>query len=515
MQSLPPPGSPAERARFAQLQDDLRGHFARFSADPRRPYTTVVVPSNSFDPVELAKISGVAHYEERFLFNLMLLRHPRLRVIYLSSKRIDPLIVDYYIHHLRGVPSAHARRRLELLDCDDASARPLTEKILERPLLIERVKALIPDVTAAHMVVFNSTPLERTLSVRLGIPLNACDPDRVHLGSKTGSRELFRAAGLPMAPGREGLRDVHDLVDGLDALWREVPDLKRAVVKVEEGFSGEGNALLDLRPLAHLAPGQASEADRKAGIRAALPGIRCEAEGTDWQTYAPQFDKQGGVCEQWIEGQGKRSPSVQLRINPVRAVQPISTHDQVLGGPSGQVFLGATFPADGAYRHEIQRLGCQLGAVMADEGVIGRFGVDFLSVPQPDGSWRNYAVEINLRAGGTTHPFNTMKFITAGRYDPDAGTFATAQGRQRCYFATDTLADPRYRGLLPFDLLDLMVVNGVHFGADETGVVFHLMGCLSEYGKLGCTAVAPDLDGARALYQRVRDLIDGLVDRLG
>lgn len=513
MTYTPAPGSPEEIARFQALQRDLQGHFRRFAADPTLPYTAVVVPSNSFDPVELAKISGVAHYEERFLFNLMLLRHPRLHVIFLSSKRINPLVVDYYLHHLRGVPSAHARRRLTLLDCDDASPRPLTEKLLERPLLLRRVQAMIPDPTAAHVVVFNSTPLERTLSVQLGVPLNACDPDLVHWGSKTGSRRLFKEAGLPLAAGREGLRDVDELVDGLGELWEEVPDLKRAVVKVNEGFSGEGNAVLDLRPLAHAAPGEASPARRREVLREALPGIRCEAEGCTWEGFAPQLEKLGGVCEQWIEGEGKRSPSVQMRINPVREVQPISTHDQVLGGPNGQVFLGGLFPADSAYRLQIQEMGCRLGHVMAQKGVIGRFGVDFLSVPNPRGGWDSYAVEINLRAGGTTHPFNTMKFITDGRYDAETGRFFTAQGRERVYFSTDVLAKPEYRGLLPFDLMDLLVVNGVHFRADETGVVFHLMGCLSEYGKLGCTCVAEDLDEARALYERVVGLIDGLVGR--
>ena len=45
--------------------------------------------------------------------------------------------------------------------------------------------------------------------------------------------------------------------------------------------------------------------------------------------------------------------------------------------------------------------------------------------------------------------------------------------------------------------------------ADETGVVFHLLGCLSEFGKLGCTAIAPSVDEARARYQRVVEILDG------
>lgn len=33
-------------------------------------------------------------------------------------------------------------------------------------------------------------------------------------------------------------------------LWDERPQLSRVVVKLNEGFSGEGNALLDMRPIA-------------------------------------------------------------------------------------------------------------------------------------------------------------------------------------------------------------------------------------------------------------------------
>ena len=41
---------------------------------------------------------------------------------------------------LPGVPTSHARRRLQLFDTDDASNRPLTEKLLERPALLARIK---------------------------------------------------------------------------------------------------------------------------------------------------------------------------------------------------------------------------------------------------------------------------------------------------------------------------------------------------------------------------------------
>ena len=244
---LPALGSLAERRRFAWLQEQLALHFQAFADDPRQPYTAVVVPSQSFDPVELAKIDGVAHYEERSLFNLMLLRHPRLNVVYVTSKRLNPLVVDYYLHQMRGVPPHHARARLTLLDCDDDTQVPLTQKILARPRLVERIREAIPNTGAAHMVVFNATHWERSLSVQLGIPLNACDPELTWLGTKTGSRTIFREAGLRVAPGRDGLRDEADLLGALaETLEEEGAGLRRMVVKLNYSFSWEGNALLDL-----------------------------------------------------------------------------------------------------------------------------------------------------------------------------------------------------------------------------------------------------------------------------
>lgn len=511
MSTFPIVGSVEERARFDALTDALRGSYLRFRADPDRPYTAVVIPSLSFDPRELAKIDGVAHYEERSLYNFMLLRRPRTRVVFVTSKRLNPVVVDYYLHQIRGVPSMHTRRRLTLLDCDDASPRPLTQKILERPHLLARIRAAIPDPENAHILALNGSQWERTLSVRLGIPLNACDPELTWLGSKTGSRQMFAEAGVDAAPGREGLRDVDDLVAGLASLWAERPGLRRAVVKLDESFSGEGNALVTLDPA--VGP-RATAAERERAVRAALPGLQLEAAGLSWAAYAEQFDQMGGVCEAWIEGEGKVSPSVQLRVNPAREVQCISTHDQVLGGPSGQVFLGATFPAAPRYRLKLQELGLRVGRVLADRGCIGRFAVDFLVLPGPDGD-RFTAVEINLRSGGTTHPFNTLKFLTDGRYHQGSGTFTTTQGQERSYFTTDAVASPRYRGLLPTDLIDALVLNRMHFRQDETGVLFHLLGCLSEHGKLGCVSIAADLDAARSQYARVLEILDELAAAKG
>ena len=232
-----------EGAAFKRLQERLPDQFRKIFADDRLPRTILVIPSLTLDNEVLMRISGVHHYEERMLCLLLLLRMPRSRVIYVSSMPIAESIIDYYLHLLPGIPSTHARQRLTLIACHDASDRPLTAKILERPGILTRIRDAIPDLNAAHMTCFNVSALERQLAVRLGMPIYGCDPDLLEFGSRSGSRKIFREAGIEMPPGFEDLSDEHDVAAAMVELKRKHPSLLRSVVKLNEGFSGEGNAI--------------------------------------------------------------------------------------------------------------------------------------------------------------------------------------------------------------------------------------------------------------------------------
>jgi hypothetical protein len=166
----------------------------------------------------------------------------------------------------------------------------------------------------------------------------------------------------------------------------------------------------------------------------------------DWELYQDKFSAMGGIVEEFVPGAIKQSPSAQFRIDPAGGIGAVSTHDQVLGGANGQIFLGCRFPADGAYRLDIQTRSAKVARALAGKGVLGRFGVDFISVKDA-GGWRHLAIEINLRKGGTTHPFLMLQFLTDGRYDPETGEFLTPTGQPRCYYASDNLESERYRGL--------------------------------------------------------------------
>ncbi|MGF1554493.1 MAG: peptide ligase PGM1-related protein [Paracoccaceae bacterium] len=492
-----------EAAAFAALQARLAPQYAA-AADRAAPQTVVILPSLTLDAEILGKIEGVIHYEQRLLCLLFLLRYPRSRVIYLTSEPLAPAVVDYYLHLLPGIPHEHARKRLTLLSCHDTTARPLTEKVLERPRLVERLRSAIRDRERTHLVCFNVSALERRLAVRLGVPLYGCDPTLLPLGSKSGSRRLFREAGVPLADGAEDLADRRALAEATAALKRRDPALRRVVVKLNEGFSGEGNAILDLR-------GAPEGAALNAWVARRLPKMRFVAGDLGWEGFEAKLAEMGGVVEAFVEGRAKRSPSVQYRVDPHGRLEAVSTHDQVTGGLSGQVYEGCRFPAEGSYRRAIQEAGRGAAEALARAGVVGNFGIDFVSVRGRDG-WRHHAVEINLRKGGTTHPFLMLQHLTDGQYDEAEGVYRSRSGKRLCYRASDNVCSASYRGLTPEDLVDIAVEEGLHFNAlTQEGVAFHMIGALSGFGKLGMTCVAATARHAERIHQETVEALDRAV----
>jgi hypothetical protein len=225
-------------------------------------------------------------------------------------------------------------------------------------------------------------------------------------------------------------------------------------------------------------------------------------------TYLAQLAQDGGIVEERVTGGEIRSPSVQLRVTPLGEVELLSTHDQLLGGPSGQSYLGCRFPADFGYAQAISREAERIGERLAQEGVLGRFAVDFVVVRDGSGAWTPYAIEVNLRKGGTTHPFLTLQFLTDGRYDPVTALFTAPSGREKHLVATDHLESDLLRGLTVDDLFDIAVRNRLHFDqARQTGIVFHMMSALTELGRVGLTAVADSREQADAAYRRAERVL--------
>jgi PGM1 C-terminal domain len=140
--------------------------------------------------------------------------------------------------------------------------------------------------------------------------------------------------------------------------------------------------------------------------------------------------------------------------------------------------------------------------------VIGRFAVDFVVVRDQGDVWTPYAIELNLRKGGTTHPFLTLQFLTGGAYDPETALFVAPSGREKHLVATDHLASPLFRGLTHTDLFDIVARHGLHFDQSrQAGVVFHMMTALTEFGIIGMTAVGDNAREADEIYRRAERIL--------
>ncbi|MDQ6624121.1 MAG: peptide ligase PGM1-related protein, partial [Verrucomicrobiota bacterium] len=486
---------------FDALQAKLKPLWHSIESFNQDEQTIVVVPSMTID-MSAAGAEAQA-YEERFLFLLLLLAQPRARMIYVTSQAIHPSVIEYYLDLLPGVIPSHARRRLTLIAPLDGSAKPLSYKLLERPRLLEQIAALIPDKDRAHLVCYNTTFLERNVAMRLGIPLYGADPKFFDYGTKTGCRQLFARAGVNHPLGVENLHSLDEVVTALVGMMKQRPTMKQAVVKLNEGVSGEGNALVDLENMS--APNEQSIGER---VRA----MRFEMAEMTMKEYEEKFRERGGIVEERVGVGAKevRSPSVQLRVTPLGKVELLSTHDQMLGGPSGQSYLGCIFPADLDYAGAISAEAGKVGALLGEAGVIGRFALDFVATRESESTpWEIYAIEVNLRKGGTTHPFLTLQFLTGGNYDWKTGIFTAPNGQRKFLVASDHVHSPSYRAYTPDDLFDLVVRRGLHFGqVRQTGVVFHMLSALGTTGLLGLTAVGNSPEEAREIFDEAKRALD-------
>ena len=124
---------------------------------------------------------------------------------------------------------------------------------------------------------------------------------------------------------------------------------------VGHGQAQRGRVRLGQRARRPRGPAGGPGAADPVTTRAACPrhrrvrGMQLEDEQVDIDAYLRRLEERGGIVEERVVGDEVRSPSVQLRVTPLGELEILSTHDQILGGPTGQSYLGARFPADPAY----------------------------------------------------------------------------------------------------------------------------------------------------------------------
>ena len=440
-------------------------------------------------------------YEERFLCYLLGLTSPRSHVVYVTSMPIHPRLLDYWFGLVPGLDTPANRARLTLIPVVDARSVPLTRKVLDHPGTVRRIREAVPDPDWAVMLGHTVTDDDIALSRLLGVPLYGIHPRFARWGTKSGGRAAFEAAGVPVAPGVSGVRSTADVTAAIEQLVADDPGLDSVIVKLDEGASGIGNGTI------RLTPGRP--------ISEAWRDIELEEPERDAEEYYEHLAREGGVVEAFVRAEEVRSPSVQLRIAPDGQCEVLSTHEQILGGRHGLSYLGCDLPARPEYAAALARDGLAVAELLAGEGVVGRLAIDFLAVRRGSG-WSTYALEINLRHGGTTHTLATLSSLTHGDYDVAAGTFCSANGIPKYYRASDHLARESYVALTTDDLLDAVPRAGLAWNAEtQTGPILHMASAIAGTGTVGVTAIGDTPEEAVSIFDRTRDALDEAARRLG
>ena len=283
--------------RFAQLQELMPAVWDSIRLE-LEDESVVVVPSVTLDPAVPGAGSLTQAFEERFLFLLLLLRQPRLRMIYVTSMPIRPSIIEYYLALLPAVIPSHAMARLNLLSVGDSSAVPLSAKLLARPRMLSKIAAMIPNRQHCHLIPYGTTGLERDIALTLGIPMYGPDPRLAELGSKSGGRRLFAEEGVQHPLGVEDLHSFEDVTNAIMKMFEQRPSVEEVIVKLNEGVSGAGNALVDLRGIT-----DAGDSARRSQVAQRVCLMQLESATTTVAAYESKFEQNGGIVEERIVGE--------------------------------------------------------------------------------------------------------------------------------------------------------------------------------------------------------------------
>jgi PGM1 C-terminal domain len=466
-------------AAFDELQQRL-GHALSLS-QPGRDDEHVLVMLPSFSLGE----SLLSHYgdrlpalEHRYLMALLVLHRIACDIVLVVSEAPTQEVLDYYFSLLPESERASARERLTVFEVPDHTHRSIAEKLLDRQDLLEDLRQLI-GARPAYIEPWNVTDHEVGVAMALEAPINGSAPSLWPLGFKSAGRRLFKDAGVPIPVGCEDVRSIDDVLRAIAAIRNARPHTAGVVIKHDDSGAGDGNQVVDLRT-----PG-----DLRSRLEA-LP---------EW--YLDDLAL-GAVVEELITGTRFTTPSVQIDVLPDGRVVVLATHEQVMGGTGGQVYMGCRFPADSSYAGMLARYGRAVGERLAEHGVLGRSSIDFAAARDARGRWHLHALEVNLRKGGTTHPYAALRNLAPGHYDEAAGRWFTAKGSARAYWATDNLVDPAWQGVAPKRVIDQVASAGLQFDpAKGTGVVLHMLSCLAIDGRLGLTAIGTSPDHAAQLYE--------------
>lgn len=485
--------------------------------------TFVVVPGlNHPKYVDLSKVQGLKYTEERMFFFLFLLKYKNTKIVYVTTKGFNKDLFNYYVG-LISEDEADMNERLKRLvhiEVDNKKNMALVHKVLDNPGIIEKIKNELDNPERTVLRTYNVTEAERELAIKLGVPLFGSGQKFDFIGTKSGARKMFRLAKANTIPGFEDIMHFNDLIASIVKLIKKYPNYKKLMIKRNYSSSGKGNCIVRIGHLLedHNVDSVRTDSQKlEKIIKANLKDYMIfQKEDEVYADYVKKFNQSGGIIELYIPGQIKYSPSTQVLINADKKARIVSTHEQILGGPDNQLFLGCKFPTIPSHRRLIIKEGEKIANVLAQKGIIGNFAIDYVVVY--DKNHKNpivWPIEINLRKGGTTHPFRTAFFLTGAIYNPTTGNLMSGKTPIH-YYAMDFIEDQKYRQFNSEELINLVKNSKISFNKEtKQGVLLYITGMLEEYGRFGAICIGQSAEEAEEYYKKMIKVINQHLKKSG
>ena len=365
-----------------------------------------------------------------------------------------------------------------------------------------------------------SSRSEWDLAEKLGIPnvVWGPHPSLATYGTKAGSREIFKQAieilksrhgrsAHRIADGVENVTSINGVVDAVDNLILKNHSLRDVVVKINEGTGGLGMVFVDVsqwQRLSHL---------ERVGYMGNLLGS-IMIGNKDKRSFTELIAKQGGVVEEFVDFRDATFPSAQGEVFPGQKVVVYSTHEQIL--IDDKDFVGTEFPANNAYRADLAEFVRIVGELLAKQGAIGRYAVDF-AVPRrhsPQGPYHVYDMEINLRMGGTTHTYSAATLLTGATYDEARGMLKLKDGSEVVYSSMDHDVRRNLVGMRAtefYRFFDSAKYKSILYNPEtRTGVLFHLIPAVEFSGNVGYTILGGNKQQVREIKEVLRERLNQL-----
>jgi hypothetical protein len=176
---------------------------------------------------------------------------------------------------------------------------------------------------------------------------------------------------------------------------------------------------------------------------------------------------------------------------PDGTVEVLATHDQILS--SGQ-YWGCRFPASEKWRGEITRSVDRVSQTLAELGVRGTFGVDFVT-SVTDGL---LAVEVNLRKVGPSHVLSYVESLVGS--SADGHSALQGETSPMHYLHRRVLQPEILCGEQPQVVVDRLRTAGLLYQYDTgEGVILHILGALLGCGYVELTSIATSGADATAI----------------